>query len=242
MDKNLCQLVHPYGWRLKARGEGDDRGWDGWMASPTSWTWVWVSSGSWWWTGRPGMLQSMGLDATEWELNWCICMLYSWWIYPPWFRGKKKNTELHFVDLWANWNSCPGFSPWEVLPISEEALSQAHPSPPSSGLDAWGWHPMEPLGVSGFPLMSRSWWITQDLTRYLSARECLLRGANCGLRLVWGASPLVTVPLPWLDLQPQGGGHLKVASAVVQVARLEAKHRFSWRTESDSPVSALYVL
>ena len=46
--------------RLKA-GERDDRGWDGWMASPTQWTWVWVNSGSWWWTGRPGMLQSLGL-------------------------------------------------------------------------------------------------------------------------------------------------------------------------------------
>ena len=41
---------------------GDDRGWDGWMASPTQWTWVWVNSRSWWWTGRPGMLQSMGLQ------------------------------------------------------------------------------------------------------------------------------------------------------------------------------------
>ena len=46
--------------RLKAEGEGDDRGWDGWMASLTRWTWVWVSSGSWWWTGRPGMPQSIG--------------------------------------------------------------------------------------------------------------------------------------------------------------------------------------
>ena len=45
--------------RLKAGGEKDDRGWDGWIASPTQRTWVWVNSGSWWWTGRPGMLQSM---------------------------------------------------------------------------------------------------------------------------------------------------------------------------------------
>ena len=52
--------------RLKA-GEGDGGGWDGWMASPTQWTWVWVSSGSWWWTGRPGLLQFMGLQK---ELNW----------------------------------------------------------------------------------------------------------------------------------------------------------------------------
>ena len=45
---------------LGAGGEGNDRGWDGWMTSPTRWTWVWVNSGSWWWTGRPGMLQFMG--------------------------------------------------------------------------------------------------------------------------------------------------------------------------------------
>ena len=54
--------------RLRAGGEGDNRGWDGWMASPTQWTWVWVNSGSWWWTGRPGMLQFMGFkesDTTE---------------------------------------------------------------------------------------------------------------------------------------------------------------------------------
>ena len=45
---------------LRAAGEGDDRGWDGWMASLTRWTWVWVNSRSWWWTGRPGVLQFMG--------------------------------------------------------------------------------------------------------------------------------------------------------------------------------------
>ena len=51
----------------------DDRGWDGWMASPTQWTWDWVNSGSWWWTGRPGMLQPVGSQGTghDWatELN-----------------------------------------------------------------------------------------------------------------------------------------------------------------------------
>ena len=46
--------------RLKAGGEGGDRGWDGWMASPTWWTWVWANSGRWWRTGKPGVLQSMG--------------------------------------------------------------------------------------------------------------------------------------------------------------------------------------
>ena len=60
--------------RLRAGGEGDDRGWDGWMASPTQQTWVWVDSRSWWWTGRPGMLQFMGSQRVrhDWatELNW----------------------------------------------------------------------------------------------------------------------------------------------------------------------------
>ena len=46
--------------RLKVGEEKDNRGWDGWMASPTQWTWVWVNSGSWWWTGKPGVLRSMG--------------------------------------------------------------------------------------------------------------------------------------------------------------------------------------
>ena len=58
--------------KIEGRRRRDDRGWDGWMASLTQWTWVWVNSGSWWWTGRPGVLQSMGsqeLDTTE-QLNW----------------------------------------------------------------------------------------------------------------------------------------------------------------------------
>ena len=67
--------------RLKARREGEDRGWGGWMASPTWWTWVWVNSRSWWWTGRPGMLQSMGLQRVghNWatELNWTSLIHYS---------------------------------------------------------------------------------------------------------------------------------------------------------------------
>ena len=73
--KELTHWKRPWCWeRLRAGGEGDDRGWDGWMASPTQWTWVWVNSGSSWWTGRPGVLQFMGLQRVrhDWstELNW----------------------------------------------------------------------------------------------------------------------------------------------------------------------------
>ena len=56
---------------LGAGGEGDDRGWDGWMASLTRWTWVWVNSGSWWWIGRPGVLGFMGIAKSRTRLsNW----------------------------------------------------------------------------------------------------------------------------------------------------------------------------
>ena len=61
--KELTHWKRPWCWeRLKVGGEGDDRGWDGWMASLTQWTWVWISSGSSWGTGKPGLLQSMGLQ------------------------------------------------------------------------------------------------------------------------------------------------------------------------------------
>ena len=72
--EELTHLKRPWCWeRLKVGGEGDDRGWDGWMASLTRRTWVWVSSRSWWWTGKLGILQSMGSqrDRHDWvtELN-----------------------------------------------------------------------------------------------------------------------------------------------------------------------------
>ena len=73
--KELTHLKRPWCWeRLKAGKEGDDRRWHGWIASPTQWTWIWVNSGSWWWTGRPGVLQSLGSERVvdDWatELNW----------------------------------------------------------------------------------------------------------------------------------------------------------------------------
>ena len=58
--EELTHWKRPWCWEvLGAGGEGDDRGWGGWMASLTQWTWVWVNSGSWWWTGRPGVLRFM---------------------------------------------------------------------------------------------------------------------------------------------------------------------------------------
>ena len=71
--EKLADWKRPWCWgRLKAGGEGHDRGWDGWMASLTQWTWGWVSCGRCWWTGKPGVLHPWGckeLDTTE-QLNW----------------------------------------------------------------------------------------------------------------------------------------------------------------------------
>ena len=70
--EELTHWKRPWCWEgVGEGGEGDNRGWDGWMASPTRWTWVWVNSGSWWWTGRPGMLRFMGVQRVghDWETD-----------------------------------------------------------------------------------------------------------------------------------------------------------------------------
>ena len=78
--KELTQWKRLWCWEgLGAGGEGDGRGWDGWMASLTRWSWVSVNSGSWWWTGKPGVLRFMGSQRVghDWatELNWTLVKL-----------------------------------------------------------------------------------------------------------------------------------------------------------------------
>ena len=72
---------------LGAGGKGDNRGWDGWMASPTRWTWVWVNSGSWWWIGRPGVLWFMGWQRVRhnWatEMNWIMSNVGLYFFFFP---------------------------------------------------------------------------------------------------------------------------------------------------------------
>ena len=74
-------------------GEGDNRGWDGWMVSPTRWTWVWVDSGSWWWTGRPGVLWFMGSQRVryDWatERNWTESG-FAFRLYQPLMCGHEQ--------------------------------------------------------------------------------------------------------------------------------------------------------
>ena len=68
--EELTHLKRPWCWeRLRAGGEGSGRGWDGWMASLTQWTWVWANCRRWWRTGKPGVLQSMGLQRVGYDLT-----------------------------------------------------------------------------------------------------------------------------------------------------------------------------
>ena len=104
--EELTHWKRPWCWEgLGAGGEGDDRRWDGWMASPTWWAWVWVNSGSWWRTGRPGMLQSMGVTKSQTRLS-------DWTELNKYYAAMKTNkvdlqiqilTHLQFI--WLNKNS-----------------------------------------------------------------------------------------------------------------------------------------
>ena len=114
-------LKRPWCWeKLKAEGEGDDRGWDGWMASLTLWTWVWVSSGSWWWTGRPGVLQSMGLQRVTTErLNWTEPGVdKASWLLLVHMRGPQLMAEGRLREAYTDWvESCLSVTLGKCVPL-----------------------------------------------------------------------------------------------------------------------------
>ena len=107
----LTHWKRPWCWdRLRAGGAGDDRGWDGWMASSTQRTWVCINSGSWWWTGRPGMLRSMGSQRVG--HNWVTELNWSWTHWYVCATGRNENVSC-FVEsssLWPVDCSPPGSS------------------------------------------------------------------------------------------------------------------------------------
>ena len=120
--EELTHWKRPWCWEgLGAGGEGDNRGWDGWMPSLTRRTWVWLNSGSCWWTGRPGMLRFIGSQRVrhDWatELNWmgfpggasgkdtvCQCRRWKRCRFDPWV-GK--------IPGWRKWQPIPVFLPGE---------------------------------------------------------------------------------------------------------------------------------
>ena len=106
--KEPTHWKRPWCWeRLKAGEEGDDRGWDGWMASPIQWTWVWASYGSWWWTGKPGVLQSIGSQRVghDWaaELtDWLWCQLFE--VKIMYYYIWKNHKILHVIIEYLVWS------------------------------------------------------------------------------------------------------------------------------------------
>ena len=104
--EELTHWKRPWCWeKLKAGGEGDDRGWDGWMASPTQWTWVWVNSWSWWWTGRPGILQSMGSQSWTRLSDWTELTVYLEVLSSePWGLNKivREEEVIQHTEAWVH--------------------------------------------------------------------------------------------------------------------------------------------
>ena len=129
------------GWEGLGAGEGDDRGWDGWMASPTRWTWIWVKSGRWWWTGRPGMLWFMGSQRVrhDWatELNW-IDLRVS--LVAQLVKNRPAVQETQF-------NSSTGKIPWrrawQPIPVLLPGKSPWTEEPGGLGRIRWGHKDMD---------------------------------------------------------------------------------------------------
>ena len=119
----LTHLKRPRCWeRLRARGEGDNRGWDGRMASPTQWTWVWVDFGSLWWTGRPGVLRFMGSERVghAWvtELNWTELMRVKKFVSHDWFSFVILFWTEQLISPWVHVRLT-----WKMMPLFVENMN-----------------------------------------------------------------------------------------------------------------------
>ena len=121
---------------------GGQQGWDGWMASPTQWTWVWVNSGSWWWTGRPGVLQSMASQRVghDWatKLNWSegwdswMASLTQWtWVWANFETVKVREAwraTIHGVAKNRTWMNDWTTKYTDVVPLTDAQLKPTLPS------------------------------------------------------------------------------------------------------------------
>ena len=119
---------------LGAEGEGDDRGWDGWMASLTRWTWVWVNSGSWWWTGRPGVLRFMGSQSrtrlSDWtDLNYgcphsllCLKWITKKALLSSMWNSARCSVAAWVGGVWGRMDTCVCMA--EPLPCSPETINK----------------------------------------------------------------------------------------------------------------------
>ena len=126
--EELTYWKRPWCWEgMGAGGKGDDRGWDGCMASPTQWTWVWVNSGSWWWTGRPGVLRFMGSQrvghdwATELSPRLVFLLPLDQGIHsvsiPWWLSSKQAAWQCRRLGLSPWVGKIPWRRKWQHTPV-----------------------------------------------------------------------------------------------------------------------------
>ena len=170
MRRDPFHLKRPWCWeRLRAGGEGDDRGWDGWMVSPTQWTWVWVDSRSWWWTGRLGVLWFMGSQRVghDWvtELNWLTDTKASVFLFPLFqstnlsrFSTPPPKQNFYLMNIYGNflWKgdmNAEGIKKWKSL--SDVWPSQLHQDPLSMDFS-------RPEYQNGLPLIPQGVFPTQE--------------------------------------------------------------------------------
>ena len=109
---------------LGARGKGDDRGWNGWLASPTRWTWVSVNSGSWWWTGRPGVLRFMGSQRVGHD--WVIDLIWSDESMCNLNMDSLNGLSFKSGAGWKYWRE-KIVSSWKFYPMMDDDMGRANP-------------------------------------------------------------------------------------------------------------------
>ena len=211
--EELTDWKRPWCWEgLGAGGEGDDGGWDGWMASPTWWTWVWVNSRSWRRTGRPGMLQFMGSQRVrhDWvtELNWIWAIVSSqscfWWLYRTSLPSAAKNiiNLISVLTIW--WCPCiesslvlleEGVCYDQCIALEKMAICKQKPQKEPT---PWSWTSK----VQKFKKINFGCWTTQSLvfvtvTVADEYTESLKRGRRQSIQQVLGVSDVHTGGYCW---------------------------------------------
>ena len=170
--KELTHWKRPWCWeRLRVGGEGYHRGGEGWMLSPTQWTWVWVDYESWWWTGRPGMLQFMESQRVrhDWatELNWTDIMNEFWKHYAKWNKPDIKGQILYdsTYTKYLEWSDSQRQKAEWCLPVSGEKGVGSYHLVSSFSL-GW-WKALEMVSDDG----------CTTLCRYLIPLNCTFRSS-----------------------------------------------------------------
>ena len=162
--EELTHLKRLWCWeRLRAGGEGDDTGWGSWMASPTQWTWVWVNSRSWWWTGRPGVLRFMGSQRIR--RNWVTKLNWIYMFVSMFFRG-RKGLSAHYT---------PKVSFMSIDHLSSYPKISSCSFYSSSPISHWSLTSQPLLSLSSLKTLLSSCDVHTKQTQQLAKEKCFIR-------------------------------------------------------------------